>query len=59
MRFADLQELLDLYRRRLVLPAERSGELADLLEPEIRDEGGWLTVGAPERPSCTVWWRSG
>lgn len=59
MRFADLQELLDLYRRRLVLPVERVGELADLLEPEIREEGGWLTAGEPERPSCTVWWRIG
>jgi SAM-dependent methyltransferase len=59
MRFADLQELLDLYRRRLVLPVERTGELADLLAPEIREEGGWLTVGEPERPSCTVWWGTG
>jgi SAM-dependent methyltransferase len=57
LRFADLQELLDLYRRRLVLPADRVPDLAALLESEIREEGGWLTVGEPQRPSCTVWWR--
>jgi SAM-dependent methyltransferase len=59
LSFDDRQELLDLYRRRLVLPAERTGELAELLEPEIREEGGRLTIGDPERPSCTVWWRVG
>jgi SAM-dependent methyltransferase len=58
MRFADLQELLDLYRRRLLLPVERTAELADVLAPDIVERDGWLTLGPVERPSCTVWWRT-
>lgn len=59
MRFADLQELLDLYRRRLVLPVERTAELADLLAPDIVERDGWLMLAPARRLSCTVWWRTG
>jgi 2-polyprenyl-3-methyl-5-hydroxy-6-metoxy-1,4-benzoquinol methylase len=58
IRFADLQELLDHYRRRLVLPEERTGELADLLAPDIQEDDGWLTL-AGDRRQVTLWWRTG
>jgi len=56
-RFADLQELLDLYRRRLVLPVERSDELLDLLAPDVVEEDGWLSLGTGHREQATLWWR--
>jgi SAM-dependent methyltransferase len=56
MRFADLQEMLDVYRKRLLLPPERTPELADLLAPDVEERDGWLTLGSPVRESCTVWW---
>ena len=58
LRFADRQELIEFMRRRLVLPVERSAELAVLLEPDIRERDGWLMLGDPERRLCTVWWRT-
>jgi len=56
LRFADLQELLDLYRRRLVLPVERRDELLDLLTPDVVEEDGWLCL-ARQRTEATLWWR--
>jgi len=56
IRFADLQELLDFYRRRLVLPVDRCDELLDLLTPDVVEENGWLTL-ARRRTEATLWWQ--
>ena len=56
LRFADLQELVDLYRRRLLVPAERAGEVADLLAPDVVEQGGWLSL-RDDAGVVTVWWR--
>lgn len=58
LRFADLQELVDLCRRRLLVPVERSAELAALLAPNIVEEGGWLSV-RDDPGVVTVWWPVG
>lgn len=57
LRFADMQELLTFYRRRLLVPPLRSMEAAALLEPDVRrTEDGWLVLGPAEREVVTVWW---
>lgn len=58
LRFADMQELLAFYRRRLLVPPERSIEAAALLEPDVHQlDDGWLVLGDPEREVVAVWWR--
>lgn len=58
LRVADLQELVDLYRRRLLVPVERAGEVADLLAPDVVEEGGWLSLRG-DAGVVTVWWAAG
>lgn len=59
LRFADMQELLAFYRRRLLVPPERSIEAAALLEPDVHEtDDGWLFLGDPEREVVAVWWRT-
>jgi len=58
LRSADLQELVELYRRRLLVPVARSAELADLLAPDIVEKDGWLSLG-PDAGVVTVWWPVG
>lgn len=58
MRFADMQELLDVMAMRLVLPDDRWSELMDLLEPDVREDDGWLVLGRTEREVCTVVWEA-
>lgn len=58
LRFADRQEALAFYRRRLVLPPARTPELEALLEPRLRTEGGWVLAGDPVRESATLWWEA-
>ena len=55
LHFADLQELVDLYRRRLLVPIERTAELTDLLAPDIVEKDGWLSLGH-DAGVVTVWW---
>ena len=55
-RFADLQELIAYYGRRLLVPAERAEELMQVLSPDVQEEDGWLVLGDPVRPSVTLWW---
>jgi len=55
--FADLQGMVEFYRRRLLLPVERARELADLLAPDIRETDGWLSLGG-ETTVLTVWWET-
>jgi SAM-dependent methyltransferase len=59
LRFADVQELLAFYRRRLLVPPERSLEAAALLEPDVhRLDDRWLILGAAEREVVALWWRT-
>ena len=56
MRFADLPELVEFYRRRLLVPAARTAALVDRLTPDIVEEDGWLSLGG-EQGAVTMWWR--
>lgn len=56
LQFADLQELLALYAKRLLIGPDRMEELTQLLEPDIVSDGGWLTLGPNVRTLATVWW---
>lgn len=55
MRFADLQELVEFYRRRLLVPVARAAGLADLLAPDVVEQDGWLSLGG-EQGVVTLWW---
>jgi SAM-dependent methyltransferase len=56
MRFTDLPELVDFYGRRLLVPAARTAEVADLLAPDVVERDGWLSLGG-EQVAVTLWWR--
>ncbi|HSM01478.1 MAG TPA: class I SAM-dependent methyltransferase [Acidimicrobiia bacterium] len=59
LRFTDMQELLVFYRRRLLVPPERSIEAAALLEPDVHElEDGRLVLGDPDREVVGVWWKT-
>jgi SAM-dependent methyltransferase len=55
--FESMDEILEFYGRRLVLPPARWGELGELLEPDVVGESGRLQVAPLDRDLCTVWWR--
>lgn len=56
-RFADEQDLLAYYRRRLDVPPVQSIDAAALLERDIQaTEDGWLVLGPPQREIVTMWW---
>lgn len=55
--FADRDQLLAFYRRRLVLPESRLGELEALIGERIREVDGRFTAATGERPMATLWWR--
>jgi SAM-dependent methyltransferase len=55
-RFLDRDELLEFFRRRLVLPTERFGELEDLLAPFITGDGGRFVLDLGEPEIVTAWW---
>ena len=56
MPFADLQELVGFYCRRLLAPAARAAEVADLLAPDVVERDGWLSLGG-EQVAVTLWWQ--
>lgn len=56
MPFADTQELVGFYCRRLLVPAARAAEVADLLAPDVVERDGWFSLGG-EQVSVTLWWR--
>lgn len=59
MWFEDRDEILTLFRRRLVLPPSRTDELWRLLEPHIVEHpDGRLTVGDDVRQLVTLWWET-
>ncbi len=55
-RFVDRAELLDFYRRRLVLPEARLGELEGLLDPLIVADGDWVVLDLEPHQIVTTWW---
>ena len=54
--FESWEEIVELYRRRLVLPVDRIGELRPLLEPDVEVTDGRMTIGDSVRRLATVWW---
>lgn len=56
--FESRDEILDHYQKRLLLSADRRGELRDLLSAEIEEDGPRLFVGSRDRTIVTVWWRT-
>lgn len=57
--FADWDEIVEFYGRRLVLPSgERAARLRPLLEPLVVEAEGRLTVGDDRRRLVTLWWRT-
>lgn len=57
--FESWEEIEELYRRRLVLPVDRIGELQPLLEPDVEVTNGRMTLGDAVRRLATVWWPAG
>lgn len=54
--FESWDEIVELYRRRLVVPPARSDEVRPLLEPDVEIHDDRMTVGEPVRRLATVWW---
>lgn len=54
--FESWEEVEEVYRRRLVLPADRIGELRPLLSPDLEVVDGRMTLGDSVRRLATVWW---
>ncbi|MFP5332063.1 MAG: class I SAM-dependent methyltransferase [Acidimicrobiia bacterium] len=54
--FESWDEIVELYRRRLVVPDDRVDEVRPLLEPDVSEIDGRLTVGGTVRRLATVWW---
>lgn len=56
--FESWEEIEEVYRRRLVLPPDRIGELRALLGPDLAVIDGRMTLGDTVRRLATVWWRT-
>lgn len=54
--FESWDEIVELYRRRLVVPDARIAEVRPLLEPDVTEVDGRLMVGDTVRLLATVWW---
>ena len=57
--YASLGELTDVTRRRLCLPPERAGEVADALVEAGADPGQPADFGSSGRDVVTIWWAGG
>lgn len=54
--YASFAELTDVTRRRLCLPAERAGEVAEALQDLGVDPGHPVDLGSSGREVVTIWW---
>jgi 2-polyprenyl-3-methyl-5-hydroxy-6-metoxy-1,4-benzoquinol methylase len=54
--FERREDAVALVRRRLCLPSERDGEVAEALGSRLRVEGGLWSTGPAERAVVTLWW---
>ena len=54
--YADFAELVDVTRRRLCLPAERTGEVAEALVESGADPEHPVDLGTSGREVVTIWW---
>lgn len=54
--FESWEEIEEVYRRRLVLPSDRVGELRALLDPDLAVVDGRMMLGDTVRRLATVWW---
>ncbi len=57
--YASFAELTDVTRRRLCLPAARSGEVAAALTEAGIDPQRPVDPGSPGRDTVTIWWQGG
>ncbi len=57
--YGSLDELTDVTRRRLCLPADRAGEVADALIEAGVDPAHPLDLGSSGRDVLTIWWKGG
>jgi SAM-dependent methyltransferase len=57
--FARREDAVALVRRRLCLPADRDGEVADALGGLLREHDGLWSVGPAEVAVVTLWWDVG
>jgi SAM-dependent methyltransferase len=54
--YASFEELVDVTRRRLCLPPQRAGELADALVDSGIDRSQPVDLGSSGREVVTIWW---
>jgi 2-polyprenyl-3-methyl-5-hydroxy-6-metoxy-1,4-benzoquinol methylase len=54
--FERREDAIALVRRRLCLPADRDGEVAEALGPRLRLEDGLWSSGPAQRIVVTLWW---
>jgi hypothetical protein len=57
--YASFDELTEVTRRRLCLPPERAGEVADALVEAGADPGHPVDLGSSGRDVVTIWWAGG
>jgi SAM-dependent methyltransferase len=57
--FESWDEIVELYRRRLVVPLDRIDEVRPLIEPDVGIHDGRMVIGEPVRRLVTVWWPIG
>jgi hypothetical protein len=54
--FESVDEILELYAKRLLIGPDRWAELRALLDPDIVGGPGGYQVGTESRDLVTVWW---
>ena len=57
--YASFEELTEVTRRRLCLPPERAGQVADALVEAGADPGHPVDLGSSGRDVVTIWWAGG
>ncbi|HEX6843720.1 MAG TPA: methyltransferase domain-containing protein, partial [Actinomycetota bacterium] len=54
--FPTREEAVAIVRRRLCLPADRDGEVAEALGDRLREDDGHWSAGPPSQEVFTLWW---